>query len=216
MMKHLGAVAAIALAWVAGSPQTANACDQKSPRCQSLNELVVSMGYAAGIGQARAACEVAAGAWEPDRMPMGSRHILKGLNKSSEDWPKVEDAFQTYVSEACGGAEIEYLILEGYRIAWDARAPGAALEAAVKAVRSGTQSEQLAGTAKQVSLDVNRAIGPLLEGMTTAAMRNYQNRLTAIATGEFMAMVGNSCAPKTPGTVKDGREKLVWPPKRGG
>ena len=208
-------VAIVGALWLSLGQEAAFACDNKTARCQKLNEMVVAMDYAAGIGKARAACEQRALGWRPDSMPLGQRHILKGLNKASADWPKVEEAFTTYVQEACGGQEIEYLILEGYRIAWDGRAPAAALDAALNEVRAGSGEVRVKATVGQVSLDVNKAIGPLLESMAAAAMRNYQNRLTAIATGEFMAMIGSSCAPQTPGTVKDGRERLVWPPNAG-
>lgn len=210
-MNILGA--AIVLALLSG---TAAACDSSKPRCQLLNEMVDVLKYEQAIAAVQTRCETRAQSWRPDRVPARDRRILFGINKESAQWEGAMEAHETYVAEACGGEEIKGLILEGYRIAWDGRAPGEKLAGALAKVKASGRDGAKAD-AEQVSADVNRAIGPLLAGMSRAAMKNYENRLAALATGKALELIGATCSPTkdaSPQVPTSTSAVFAWPPRR--
>jgi len=202
---------AAALLLAVGST-AAFACDSSTPRCQSLNELVKVLKYEEGVAKAQADCTTNANVMRPEVLSRRRPGMLKGLNDRSPNWESVGQAYQEYVEDACGGPEILGLILEGYRISWDARAPGADLATVLAAARKSGM-EGVKDRAALVSADVNRVIGNLLGQMTSAAEKQYSNKLAEIAMGKAMDRLG-SCAPTNP-PAKPGQEPtLTWPPRK--
>lgn len=194
---------------------SAQACDATAPRCKELNALVDQLAYRPQIRRVQAQCEENAKAWKPDSLPAGKRTMLKGLTKAAPNWSATFTAYEMYVSEACGGPEIESLILEGYRIAWDARAPGEKLAQLVTLVRQAGR-DAVANEALMVSAQVNNVIGRLLDGMSRTALRNYEARLLAVAMGATSETVGAACGAATVDAEDrvPQRERLVWPPPK--
>ncbi len=210
-MTFFSTVTIVAIAALAAS-SSSMACDSTKPRCQSLNELVKVLKYDEGIAAAQASCEANATAMRPETLNRVRPGMLMGINAASPRWNDAQEAYGQYVEDACGGVEIQGLILEGYRIAWDTRAPGEQLEKVLTAAKtSGMQGVK--EQAALVSADVNRVIGNLLGQMSVAAERDYGIKLAGLATGKALEMLG-SCAPG-PAPVKVNAEPtLTWPPKR--
>ena len=200
-----------ASAFAVGATTGAVACDSTKPRCQAVNELVKVLQYEQGIAQAQANCEQSAKSMRPEVLNRSRPGMMKGLKSDSPHWPVVQEAFEQYVEDACGGLEIQGLILEGYRISWDTRAPGdelgVVLETARKSGMDGVKEK-----AALVSADVNRVIGSLLLQMSSAAENQYGNKLAGIATGKALELLG-SCPPSSSSKLS-AEPTLTWPTRK--
>ncbi len=154
----------------------AQACNPKDPRCASINVLVAGLGYSGSLAELQMGCRGRARGNHPDELDARSAAQLMGIKPGSAAWPKVVAAWDMYVDEACGAEEIVALLLAAYKLAWDKRHPGKELDEVVARFKSGGR-DSIQAEAQQISDDVNRVMGPLMQSMVASAAENYESRI---------------------------------------
>lgn len=203
----------LALAVIIGCFTTnAWACDPKTPRCQKLNELLDLMGYKDRIATVQMECRGRAARFNPENLAKRRPAMLMGIEKDTPSWTRLYKAFDDFVEEACGSEEVLYLLLAGYRYAWDTRLPGKDLDGAVAAIKAKGPAVATED-AVFVSKRVNDVMLPLLERMANVAEYNYQARIKGILTGEALEIAdGDMCEP--PNEMLTPLPERILPPTR--
>jgi hypothetical protein len=97
-----GVLATILLSWMV----SAKACDIRTPRCQALHDLIEVLRYGESLSEVQMKCKGRASEMSPDRLYVSRRNLLMGIEKGTNSWSQLEDAYSHYVDEACGGTEV--------------------------------------------------------------------------------------------------------------
>jgi len=191
---------------------TALACDPKLPRCQKINQLLDGMGYRERIAAVQMECRGKATRMSPESIAANRPAMLMGIEKGTPSWTQVNKAYDDFIEEACGSEELLYLVLSGYRYAWDARVPEGELEAVLAALRQ-KGPEGIQEHATFVSKRVNDVLMPLLVRMAALAEKNYQARIKGIVGGEALEIAEGDMCEAPGGGLKPLSERLIEQPR---
>ncbi len=171
------------------------ACDTKDSRCRASKDLVETLKYKESISELQMGCRGRAAAMSPDNLLVNRPAMLLGIKKGTEGWEQLNKAFDMYLEEACGSDEVIYLLLAGYRVAWDAAMPGEQLEKSLAKAKDGGK-EAVAEDMQAISKEVNRVLGPLIASMENFANSNYSTRIKGVLAGDALALDGGAnCGP---------------------
>ncbi|TXH00013.1 MAG: hypothetical protein E6R08_00840 [Nevskiaceae bacterium] len=176
-MRKMAYLACAAAAALLAAAQPAMACDVNLPECRRLNELLERMDYRQKLLDGQRKCLDAAEQKSPESLEKKGVLRALGVVRKPGDWPEANEAYQRFVSVACGGEEVVQVVLQFYRAEWQQRLSPSEVTELVD--HSTLPSIELQ---RQVNAAAGARAALMLDAMARTAGQEYEEALKPFAT----------------------------------